>query len=53
MFASFQRKMMEEGIFLYPYWGKPCHHGYSSVHTTDDINTILAKSEEVLRRIRQ
>ena len=50
MFAKFQRALMKNGIFFFPYWGKPCHHGFSSAHTEEDIDEALSRISTALKK---
>jgi glutamate-1-semialdehyde 2,1-aminomutase len=50
MFARFQKTLMRNGILFFPYWGKPCHHGFSSAHTEEDIDSALSRISTALRK---
>jgi hypothetical protein len=41
---------MKNGIFFFPYWGKPCHHGFSSAHTEEDIDEALSRISTALKK---
>jgi glutamate-1-semialdehyde 2,1-aminomutase len=49
MFAKFQTALMMNGVFFFPYWGKPCHHGFSSAHTEEDIDEALSRIAQALK----
>lgn len=46
------RACWERGVYFHDYGGTPVHHGYSIVHTPEDIDTVLNVLEDVLKDIR-
>jgi glutamate-1-semialdehyde 2,1-aminomutase len=46
---EFCRQTTARGVYFHDYGGGPCHHGFSSVHTTADIDRVLQVVEDSLR----
>ena len=41
------------GVYYHDYSGSPAHHGYSVLHTKDDIDKVLNVTEDVLVRMKK
>lgn len=48
---EFCRRTAELGVYFHDYGGSACHHGYSSAHTPEDIDTVLGVVEHVLGKM--
>ena len=46
---EFCRQTTARGVYFHDYGGGPCHHGFSSVHTTADIDRVLQVIEDSLK----
>ncbi|TXT17510.1 MAG: glutamate-1-semialdehyde 2 1-aminomutase [Planctomycetota bacterium] len=46
---EFCRQTTARGVYFHDYGGGPCHHGFSSVHTTADIDRVLQVVEDSLK----
>ena len=48
---AFLKLAFEEGVYFHDYQGHPCHHGFSSAHTLDDMEQVLSRLDRVLARL--
>jgi len=48
---KFYKEAKEEGLYFVDYGGGPAHHGFSSMHTADDIEVSLNKIEAAVSRL--
>lgn len=51
LMLAFVGECARRGVYFHDYGGAPCHHGFSSAHTTDDMNAVLDVVAEVLKTI--
>ena len=45
--AGFYQAVHDEGVYMVPF----SHHGFSSAHTLEDIETVLSKIEKAVKRL--
>jgi len=41
LMLEFVRQMAPQGVYFHDYGGGPCHHGFSSAHSLEDIAKVL------------
>lgn len=41
----------EHGVYFHDYQGHPCHHGFSSAHTLEDMAEVLDKLDGVFAKL--
>jgi glutamate-1-semialdehyde 2,1-aminomutase len=46
---AFCRETAKRGVYFHDYGGGPCHHGFSSAHTNQDIDIVLNVVEDALK----
>lgn len=46
---EFCRQTTERGVYFHDYGGGACHHGYSLMHTPEEIDTVLGVMEDSLK----
>lgn len=51
LMIAFCRETAKRGVYFHDYGGSPCHHGYSSAHTSEDISLGLNVVESALNAI--
>ena len=49
---AFVRETAQRGVYFHDYGGGACHHGFSAVHTEDDLARVLEGVEGALRSIK-
>ncbi|NIA06476.1 MAG: aminotransferase class III-fold pyridoxal phosphate-dependent enzyme [Actinobacteria bacterium] len=47
----FLKLTYENGIYFHDYQGHPCHHGFSSAHSLEDMDEVLTRLESVLKKL--
>lgn len=52
MALKFYKLAYDEGVYFHDYSGKACHHGFSAVHTIDDIEQVLGRLDRVFGRLK-
>jgi glutamate-1-semialdehyde 2,1-aminomutase len=48
---AFCRETTARGVYFHDYGGAACHHGYSSAHSPEEIDTALNVIEDALREL--
>ncbi|UCF97256.1 MAG: aminotransferase class III-fold pyridoxal phosphate-dependent enzyme [Spirochaetaceae bacterium] len=48
---KFYKEAFKQGLYFADYGGGPAHHGFSSMHTTDDIEECLDKIDIAVSKI--
>jgi len=51
MLLKFYRLAYEHGVYFHDYQGHPCHHGFSSAHSLEDMDEVLSKLDRVLAKL--
>jgi len=52
LMLEFIRRAFQGGVYFHDYGGKPCHHGFSTAHTREDLDQILAGVEDAFKVIK-
>jgi len=51
MNLKFYELMLERNVYFHDYGGRPCHHGFSIQHTTEDIDEVLNRIEDAVKEM--
>ena len=49
---AFVRETFARGVYFLDYGGGPCHHGFSAVHSDQDLDRVLEVMQEALSAVR-
>lgn len=52
MLMKFLKLTYENGVYFHDYQGHPCHHGFSSAHSLEDMDEVLDKLDYVLGQMK-
>ena len=49
---AFVREALDRGVYFCDYGGGPCHHGFSAVHTQDDMSKVVEVMDAALKNVK-
>lgn len=48
---AFVRETFARGVYFADYGGGPCHHGFSAVHSDEDLSRVLEVMQDALSAV--
>lgn len=51
MNLKFYELLLERKVYFHDYGGRPCHHGFSIQHTSEDIDEVLNRIEDSVKEM--